>query len=226
MMNVVATALPGERVHRPMPLLVDTTLSRTVVRIVPVLDEPSILMPPLFCSTVTRLRVARTRPAPVGLIWMPMPLKALLLITVVSVTIRSDEPLGVKLMPTPPEPRTFLIRLFCTCSAAPLLNFMPLAALFRPSITRPRRITTSLAPAFTVIMSPEKLATPASPDPLSLTMLTALVMTTVPYPPGSMIEISPPGATWPCAYVSVWQGDWRGQVPESTPMPESQTRVG
>ena len=53
--------------------------------------------------------------------------------------------LGVKLIPTPDEPRTFLIRLFCTCSAAPVLKWIPPVAELSPSITRfvPANVTTA-----------------------------------------------------------------------------------
>src|SRR5215813_10661505 len=93
-----------------------------------------------------------------------------------------------------------------------------------PLILRLRRITTSLAPAWTTIPFVPATSTEATcPPPPSIVI--ALVIVSAPYPAGSSASISPPAAVLEMAPANVLQGAVRLQGLASSPTPETQVRV-
>src|SRR3569623_1014996 len=86
----------------------------------------------------------------------------------------------------------------------------------------PRRTTTSLGPALTVMPLPPA-STPAAPPHMPL-MKIDLVMVTAPNPPGSSTLISPPAAVLEMAPAKVLHGAVRLHGLASSPTPDTQVR--
>src|SRR6266536_2368564 len=122
-------------------------------------------------------------------------------------------------MPKPPA--KFLVTQFCTYTALAERTRIPFKlanAGGPPSMTRPRRLTTSPAPAATTMALVPAAKTLASPAP-SLVMLSDLVMVTAPKPPGSSTLISPPAAVLEIAPANVLHGAVREHGLTSSPTP-------
>src|SRR5579885_540802 len=128
------------------------------------------------------------------------------------------------------SPVKFRMTQSTTVKPPPELKTIPLLLVVpfpEPSMSRPRKVTTSFGPALIVIAFPwgTGACTPAVPTP-SLTMLSALLIVTAPYPAGSSTSISPPAATmlsW--TYWNVRQGEAGAPQPAaSVPWPETQAR--
>src|SRR4051794_27951777 len=108
-------------------------------------------------------------------------------------------------------------------SMPPARKRTPCEALLAPSIDRPRRITVSAEPAFTITPGTPAARTPARvPPPL---MVMAFVIVTEPKPPGSRTEISPPAAVFEIAPANVLHGAVRLHGFASSPTPETQVLV-
>src|SRR5687767_8320435 len=100
---------------------------------------------------------------------------------------------------------------------------MPLTPVPRPLMSRPRRITTSAAAAFTITpLLPRVARTPANRP--SLTMEIDLVIVTAPKAPGSRTLISPPLAVLLMAPAKVLHGAVREQGLTSSPTPDTHVR--
>src|SRR6185369_7356662 len=89
--------------------------------------------------------------------------------------------------------------------------------------SRPRRVTTSLVPALTMIPFVPDTTIPAVTP--SAEMVSALVMVTAPKPPESRTLISPTAAVFERAPAKVLQGAVRLHGSASLPTPETQVRV-
>src|SRR5579885_146874 len=129
------------------------------------------------------------------------------------------------------SPVKFRMTQSTTVKPPPELKTIPLLLVVpfpEPSMSRPRKVTTSFGPALIVIAFPwgTGACTPAVPTP-SLTMLSALLIVTAPYPAGSSTSISPPAAMMlSCTYWKVRQGEvGEPQPAASVPWPETQARA-
>src|SRR5882762_3968150 len=91
-------------------------------------------------------------------------------------------------------------------------------------MTRPRRLTMSVAAALTMTPLVPDARTPASPEE-SWVRLIDLVMVTAPKPPGSSTLNSPPAMVFEIAPAKVLQGAVRLHGLTSSPTPETQVRV-
>src|SRR5262245_7463448 len=100
---------------------------------------------------------------------------------------------------------------------------MPSIPLHAPLIEMLRIITTSLAPAATMMPLTVAARMPARvPSPL---IVIALVIVTAPKPPGSRTEISPQGAVFEIAPANVLHGAVRLQGFASSPTPDTHVLV-
>src|SRR5579885_2208800 len=122
-----------------------------------------------------------------------------------------------------PAKVNWLIVQSSTLSDAPLLKTMPVLPVPPPTMVRPRRTTLSLAPALTVTALPPPDAVIAAVL-VWLTMLTAWVIVTGPYPAVSSTEISPPGLVWVRAKAKVRQGCSTEHGLVSAPCAETKVR--
>src|SRR5437868_13903765 len=100
---------------------------------------------------------------------------------------------------------------------------MPLIPLRKPSISRPRSVTWSEGPAFTITPFTREASIP--PVTPSQAIVIALVIVTAPKPPGSRQLISPSVAVFEIAPANVLQGAVRLHGLASSPTPETQVRV-
>src|ERR1700725_961 len=101
---------------------------------------------------------------------------------------------------------------------------MPLTPVPSPSMSRPRRMTTSVAlGTFTMMPFVPETRTPASKHQDE--MVIDLVIVTAPNPPGSRTLISPPGAVFEIAPAKVLQGAVRLHGLASSPTPETHVLV-
>src|SRR6476659_1767310 len=100
---------------------------------------------------------------------------------------------------------------------------MPTRPVPNPSMSRPRKTTTSVASALMMMPLVPDTRTPASKP--SEEMVIDLVMVTAPNPPGSRTLISPPGAVFEMAPANVLHGAVRLHGLASSPTPETQVRV-
>src|SRR4029077_13736735 len=100
---------------------------------------------------------------------------------------------------------------------------MPLSPVPSPSMSRPLRMTVSVAPAWMTMALVPDTSTPAS-KPSELIVID-LVMVTAPKPPGSSTLISPAGAVFEIAPAKVLHGAVRLHGLASSPTPETQVRV-
>src|SRR5215470_1006693 len=132
-----------------------------------------LVLPPLaksptpFPDAITRLTAPDPPPTMIPL--LP------LLVTTVSETNNVPAALGAKLMPE-------LVKLWTTdfwmVNDRPEVNWIPMAPALPPSISSPRKLMESLAPALIVIAAPLVANTP--PTAPSLVIVTALLMVTGP----------------------------------------------
>src|SRR4051812_46772798 len=105
---------------------------------------------------------------------------------------------------------------------------MPFSPAF-PDGPRPwnwmlRNVTTSVAPATTLMpLVPATSTLATCPPPPSIVI--ALLIVTAPKPPGSRASISPPAAVFEMAPAKVLQGAVRLQGLASSPTPDTQVRV-
>src|SRR3954467_2897345 len=100
---------------------------------------------------------------------------------------------------------------------------MPSKPVPSPSMSRPRRTTTSVDNALMMMALVPDTRTPASKP--SEEMVIDLVIVTPPNPPGSRASISPPAAVLEMAPANVLQGAVRLHGLASSPTPETQVRV-
>src|SRR5437762_9631144 len=100
---------------------------------------------------------------------------------------------------------------------------MPLVPVPRPLMSRPRSVTWSLGPAFTVIPGVPETRTPAVPA--SQEIVIDFVIVTPPKPPGSRQLISPPPAVFEIAPAKVLHGAVRLHGLASSPTPDTHVRV-
>src|SRR5213082_1565396 len=100
---------------------------------------------------------------------------------------------------------------------------MALVPVPRPLMSRPRRVTWSVAPALTVIAGVPETSTPAVTP--SQAIVIAFVIVTPPKPPGSRQLISPPAAVFEIAPANVLHGAVRLHGLASSPTPDTQVRV-
>src|ERR1700694_4486362 len=106
---------------------------------------------------------------------------------------------------------------------APELNCTPTIPVPRPSMSRPFRITASVAPALMLNPLVPDTRTPAVPA--SQEIVIALVIVRAPKPPGSRQLISPAAAVLEMAPANVLHGAVRLHGLASSPTPETQVRV-
>ena len=99
---------------------------------------------------------------------------------------------------------------------------MPEGLVPSPSMASPRRMTVSVAAAFTMMPFVPETSTPAILRP---SMVIDLVMVTAPYPPGSSTLITPAAAVFEIAPAKVLQGAVRLHGFTSSPTPETHVRV-
>ena len=92
-----------------------------------------------------------------------------------------------------------------------------------PSMSSPRRMTSSVAAAFTITPSMFELSMP--PRTFEASIVIAFVIVTLPKPPPSRALISPPAAVLLIAPANVLQGAVREHGLTSSPTPETQVRV-
>src|SRR5205085_11766408 len=100
---------------------------------------------------------------------------------------------------------------------------MPLSPVPKPLMSRPRSVTLSDAPAFTMMPLVPAASTPAVTP--SQAIVIAFVIVTAPKPPGSRQLISPLAAVFEIAPANVLQGAVRLHGLASSPTPETQVRV-
>src|SRR6266550_3338666 len=100
---------------------------------------------------------------------------------------------------------------------------MPLIPVPKPLMSRPRSVTLSDAPAFTMMPLVKELSTPAVTP--SQEIVIAFVIVTAPKPPGSRQFISPFAAVLEIAPAKVLQGGVRLHGLASSPTPETQVRL-
>src|SRR5438874_479047 len=93
----------------------------------------------------------------------------------------------------------------------------------RPLMSRPRSVTLSDAPAFTMMPLVPAASTPAVTP--SQAIVIAFVIVTAPKPPGSRQLISPLAAVFEIAPANVLHGAVRLHGSASLPTPETQVRV-
>src|SRR3954464_10024487 len=117
----------------------------------------------------------------------------------------------------------WLIVHFSTCTAPAARTLIPESPVPRPSMSSPRRTTTSVLKALMMMALVPETRTPASKP--SDEMVIDLVMVTPPKPPGSRTLISPPAAVFEMAPAKVLQGAVRLHGLASSPTPETQVRV-
>src|SRR5262245_21046060 len=110
-----------------------------------------------------------------------------------------------------------------TRSDLPELKLIPFVPVPSPWKTSPLSVTTSLAPAATVMPGVPETRTPAVPTSQDTVM--ALVMVSPPKPPGSRQLISPPPAVLEIAPAKVLHGAVRLQGLASSPTPETHVLV-
>src|SRR5262249_27321942 len=139
-----------------------------MARLTPV---PDAKIPTPFPETVTRLSVPLTELDPPA---TEIPLVPLF-VTDVSETKSIELPLGEKLIPDVVKCRT---KDFWIVRDLPEVNWIPTVPVFAPSMPRPRRLTTSFAPALIVMPTPFVARTP--PTAPSLVIVTPLLMVTGP----------------------------------------------
>src|SRR6266446_4783412 len=136
----------------------------------------------------------------------------------VSATNKNMVPLRAVKMPDAPSRRKFRIVHFSICTALAETMSIPTPAVPRPSMSRPRKVTTSVAAAW--MKMPKVTATGMPAVPVSQEMVIALVMDTVLNLklPGSRQLISPPALVFARAPLKVWQGAVRLQGLASSPV--------
>src|SRR5262249_45904382 len=137
--------------RKPSELLLLATLSMAETGLVPppFVDEARTLRPLVLLCSSTRLNTARNRRfVPLGKMKAPLP--ELPSMNVFETT-RLLDAAGRKLMPLAARLR---ITQFSTVSELPELNRIPLLPIPAPSMSRPRRLTSSPGPALMVIPSP------------------------------------------------------------------------
>src|SRR6266702_601893 len=157
-----------------------------------------------------------------------------------SATYKNVVELAREYMATPPLPplRKLRIVLFSTWTSWACKILIPTVPLPCPSISRPRKVTTSVVAALIVmpeLLKPTGSRTPAVPA--SHEMVTEKVMVTMlmpkspgvalPKSPGSRQLISPPGSVFASAPAKVLQGEVRlqGFISSAVVMPETHVRV-
>src|SRR5437588_5327146 len=114
-----------------------------------------------------------------------------------------------------------LIEQRTTVRDLPARNRIPLGLVPRPSMSRPSRMTLSVAGAETTMALVPETSTPASNVER---IVIAFVIVTPPKPPGSRTLISPPVAVLEIAPAKVLQGAVRLQGFASSPTPDTQVR--
>src|SRR5204862_6162223 len=97
---------------------------------------------------------------------------------------------------------------------------MPLIPVPKPLMSRPRSVTWSDAPAFTMMPLTLAASTPAVTP--SQAIVIAFVIVTAPTPPGSRQLISPPAAVFEIAPAKVLHGAVRLHGSAALPTPETQ----
>src|ERR1043166_5257240 len=143
--------------------------------------------------------------------------------TVLVTVMTAPSVLGKKPMASELLLRNPLITQLSTTSPAPELNLIPTNPVPSPSMSRPFRYTTSVAPAAMTMPFVPDTSTPAVPA--SQEMVIDFVMVTPPKPPGSRQLISPPAAVLEMAPAKVLHGAVRLHGSASLPTPETQVRV-
>jgi hypothetical protein len=104
------------------------------------------------------------------------------------------------------------------------MKLTPFDPVLAPLIESPRKTTTSVALALTLIPLAESVAKiPANIPPASIVI--DLVIVTAPYAPGSNALIVPPAAVFEIAPAKVLHGAVREQGLASSPTPETHVRV-
>src|SRR5438045_4264809 len=99
---------------------------------------------------------------------------------------------------------------------------MALSPVRKPLMSRPRSVTLSDAPAFTMMPLVPAASTPAVTP--SQAIVIAFVIVTAPKPPGSRQLISPLAAVFEIAPANVLHGAVRLHGSASLPTPETQVR--
>src|SRR5436309_2275837 len=105
-----------------------------------------------------------------------------------------------------------------TIRALPARKRMPLSPVPKPLMSRPRSVTLSDAPAFTMMPLVPAASTPAVTP--SQAIVIAFVIVTAPKPPGSRQLISPLAAVFEIAPANVLHGAVRLHGSASLPTPD------
>src|SRR5579883_3407922 len=198
----------------PAVVLLVTTPSRTVTRVLSWALTPMALLSKRVPST------EMLEMPPGDLAKMP---DALLLRMTVLVTYNSAPALGSKSMPWPGLPRKPSTTESSTNREPTLVTLIPSRPVPWPWIDSPRSTTMSLVPAVTTIPLTPAASTPAWNGVPSIVI--ALVIVTVPKPPGSSASISPPAAVLLIAPAKVLHGAVREQGLASSPTPDTHVRL-
>src|SRR5262249_290258 len=126
------------------------------------------------------------------------------------------------LIPVAPPAWKPKILLCSTCTAAAAMTLIPIRPVPMPSMSRPRRLTTTPAPLTLIALVPAARMPPNVPVQ---SMVIDLVIVTAPNPPGSRQLMMPPATVFEMAPGKVLHGAVRLHGFTSSPTPETQVRV-
>ncbi len=129
-----------------------------------------------------------------------------------------------------PSPEKFSITTFSKVNSAPSRNLTPSTPRVVPAplMLRLRRITLSVDRLVVMLITKPfspLASTDPQPEPVPPSIVIALVMVSVPKPPGSRTSISPPVAVLEMAPEKVLHGAVRLHGSASLPTPDTQVRV-